>query len=162
VELRKRSGRASLGKHLLDGRAVDLAVRVLPQRSEQLPAGREHVGRQCPAAARTAGRRSAWGRHGWQRAADRDALKPVRRHAEDGALGDVRQRADRGLDLAELDPVAAALDLDVAAAETVKDASRVSPGEVAGAVDPLALATGTRVVARTPPPSARGRASSRD
>jgi len=51
---------------------------------------------------------------------------------------------EHGLDLAELDPVAAQLDLAVRAADELERTVRAPPGEIAGAVEPRA-----RLVAET-------------
>ena len=54
----------------------------------------------------------------------------------DDGLGDPRVLQQHGLDLAELDPVAADLDLRVDAPEVLDLAVVGDPAEVAGAVDP--------------------------
>ena len=137
--------------------AVDLAVLVLRQLGEGPPAGRQHVGGQ------RAGERRAQVHMGQLRlarhvgAADRCRLEPLRGDRDDGAFAERGERVQRRLDLTQLDPVAAVLDLRVDTADVAKQPVLVDPAEVAGRVDPALRRGGRR---RRRPGSSPRRASS--
>ena len=71
-------------------------------------------------------------------AADRVAAEAFRLERHDHALADLRHAEQRRLDLAELDPMAARLDLRILAAEEVDQTVPIAHAEIAGAVDPAA------------------------
>src|SRR2546426_8114400 len=101
-------------KRLLQETAVELLVRVPRQSLVRHPPGRqhrsgEHFGQRVAQLAggdRYPGRRDIG-------AADRGALEAVRRDGDDGALPQATQGVQRGLDLPQLDAIAATLDLGV-------------------------------------------------
>ena len=156
--LRRGAGRPAPAGHAVRGGqcgAVDLAVGCHRQGLELGDDRRDHVvgehARQCSAGTR------GGGVPGWLRG----GLRRVRRHhvAEQAVLaalidpdargrgGHARQRAQRGLDLAEFDPVPAHLDLVVHAAQEVQSTT-AAHHEVTGAVQPGTRAGGVRDEAR--------------
>src|SRR2546430_4614138 len=67
-------------------------------------------------------------------ATDHRPLKAVGGNRYDGAFLEETHGVQRRLDLAQLDPIAAALDLGVGAAEKIHETVGADLGEVAGAV----------------------------
>jgi len=99
-------------ERLLQGRSIDLPIAVSRKSVERHPAGGEHVDRQEAAQLQTqrdGGDLGARRRH--IRAAEDRPLEAVRGDGHHRALPQRLQCAEAGLDLAQLDPVAAALDL---------------------------------------------------
>src|SRR4051794_5145971 len=134
---RRRRGGRCRGDPLAQCRTIDLAVDVLGKRVEDLPPRGEHVARdQRGELLAQVGDRELGTVDDRVRAADRRAFEPAGVDADDGALPHAGHGVHRGLDLAELDAVAAALDLRVRPAEEVHDAVLVDPSEVPGAIDP--------------------------
>src|SRR3989442_5626933 len=122
-----------------DSPPVDLAVAVPRQAVVRLAVGRQHVrgqqlGERLPQAQRR--HQHAGARH--VGAADRRALEAVGGEGDHRPLLELRERLQGRLDLAELDAVAAALDLRVGAPQEIDEAVFAHPGEVARAVDPAA------------------------
>src|SRR5438552_12840894 len=133
---RSRSATGIALKVFLQLASIDLAVRVLRQLVERPPPRREHVRRQCLGelrAKRLGGDVSAGDRD--IGATDRRALEPVGGDRDDGTLLQRGNRVQRGLDLPELDPIAAALDLGIRAAEEVDKFVRAERRQVTGPVD---------------------------
>src|SRR5437899_3002737 len=115
---------------------IDLAVRVLRQLIERPPSRRKHVQWQYPGqllSKRLRGDVGAGDRH--VGATDRRALEPVGLDGDNGALPQRRNRMERRLDLAELDPISADLDLRVRTSEEVDESIRAEPRQVTGPVD---------------------------
>lgn len=138
---RQPSGRSVHGGRVGERLAVELAVdgeRELRQVQEQR---RDHVVGE--GAAQLRADLLGAGRPG--EVADEALLARVVPVDGDDGLADTGHGAQRGLHLAELDAVAADLDLVVLAAEEVELAVGPHPGEVAGAVHPAAGDGGERV-----------------
>ncbi len=150
TRLLERRARRDLGAGRGDRRAagrgqrlaVDLARAGQRQRRQRDEAGRDHVvgqrARQVRAQLLVAGHRVA-GRRDQVR--DQPRIAGLILPGDDGGLGDRRVAGQRDLDLAQLDAVAAQLDLEVGAAEALEHAA-VGGGaparQVAGAVQPRA------------------------
>src|SRR5258708_6270814 len=126
---------------------VDLSVGVPGEPVERAPPARQHVARQDLAEFPP----QDDGRHvdtplQHEGAADHRALEPLRPDRDYRALAQPSHRVQGDLDLAELDAVAAALDLRVGPAEEIDEPVLADPREVAGLVDAVAGIRAPRVL----------------
>src|SRR5256884_7179683 len=111
------------------------------------PAGRKHVSGQQPrqVLSQVFDRNHAIRRQD-VRAADEPSFEAIGLNRDDRALPQGWERVERRLDLAQLDPVASALDLRVGTAQEIEQAVGAAPRQIAGLIDTIAWAraAGTR------------------
>src|SRR5690606_7944304 len=108
-----------------------------------------HVTRQPPTELfAELGRRDRGLVTGHEAAAQRRTVEPAARHRNDDALAEPAHGGERSLDLAELDAVAAALDLHILATREIKQSVGADARAISGPVHALTVGAVHERVAR--------------